>query len=105
MAKKKKFVYDPDWAKAKKLCRLSAEDIRMAKELGFKPRTLIKNQPSPQQQWKQPVKFWIRELYEKMKRKQALKQERKDSANESTAKLPPPRSEPGSESFQDEVPF
>ena len=70
MAKKKKLKYDPEWAKAKKLCRLSAEDVRMAKELGIKPRTLIKNNPSPQQQWKQPIKFWIRELYEKRQRQQ-----------------------------------
>ena len=70
VSKKKKLEYDPDWARAKKLCRLSAEDVRMAKELGFKPRTLIKNNPSPHQQWKPPVKFWIRELYEKRQRKQ-----------------------------------
>jgi len=37
----------------------------MARELGLKPRSLIKNIPSPQQQWKLPVKQWIHELYEK----------------------------------------
>ncbi len=37
----------------------------MAKELGLKPRTLIKNIPSKSQQWKAPVKLWIRDLYEK----------------------------------------
>ena len=37
----------------------------MAKELGLNPRSLIKNIPSPSQQWKLPVKQWIRELYEK----------------------------------------
>ena len=32
--------HDPEWARAKKLCRLSAEDVRMAKEMGLnqKPR-------------------------------------------------------------------
>ena len=37
----------------------------MARELGLKPRSLIKNIPSPQQQWKLPVQQWIHEMYEK----------------------------------------
>jgi len=37
----------------------------MARELGLNPRSLIKNIPSPTQQWKLPVKQWIHELYEK----------------------------------------
>ena len=37
----------------------------MARELGLNPRSLIKNIPSPDQQWKLPVKQWIHELYEK----------------------------------------
>lgn len=37
----------------------------MARELGLNPRSLIKNIPSPIQQWKLPVKQWIHELYEK----------------------------------------
>ena len=63
MAKKKK--YDPQWAKAKNVCRLNMEDIRMAKALGLSPRTLMKNNPTPTQRWKAPVKYWIRDLYEK----------------------------------------
>ena len=63
--KKRKPKYDPAWAKAKVVCRLNNEDIRMAKELGLSPRTLMKNVPSLTQQWKAPVKIWIRELYEK----------------------------------------
>lgn len=51
------------WADAKKRCRLNAGDIRMAKELGMTPKSLIKNIPSKKQQWKMPVKDWIRELY------------------------------------------
>ncbi|QKY71694.1 hypothetical protein Len3610_11295 [Lentibacillus sp. CBA3610] len=51
------------WAEAKKRCRLNQADIQMAKELGMKPKSLIKNIPSPKQQWKAPVKVWIRELY------------------------------------------
>ena len=57
--------YDPRWAKAKTVCRLNMEDIRLAKELGLSPKTLMKNNSSPTQRWKLPVKFWIRELYEK----------------------------------------
>lgn len=55
----------PDWAEAKKRCRLNQNDIQMAKELGMIPKSLVKNIPSPSQQWKAPVKVWIRELYEK----------------------------------------
>jgi len=57
--------HEEEWEKAKKLCRLSNEDIRMARELGMGPRGLIKNIPSPTQRWKAPVKVWIRDLYEK----------------------------------------
>ncbi|MEN8207357.1 MAG: hypothetical protein ABFS24_15320, partial [Pseudomonadota bacterium] len=53
------------WADAKRRCRLNREDIRMAKELGLNPHSLINNTPSPNQQWKLPVKQWIHELYEK----------------------------------------
>lgn len=54
-----------DWAEAKKRCRLNQADIQMAKELSMKPKSLIKNIPSPKQQWKAPVKYWTRDLYEK----------------------------------------
>ena len=74
---KKKVKHDPAWAKAKTVCRLNQEDIRMAKELGMNPRTLLKNGPSPNQQWKAPVKFWIRDLYEKRQKKMAAKQQRR----------------------------
>jgi len=36
----------------------------MAKELGFQPKSLIKNIPSPSQRWKEPVNEWVRSLYE-----------------------------------------
>ena len=63
--KKKKHPagYDPAWAEAKTKCRLNANDVEMAKRLGFKPKTLLKNIPGPKEQWKQPVKYWIRDLY------------------------------------------
>jgi len=69
---------DAEWAEAKKKCRLNEETIRMAKDMGLNPRSLIKNIPSKTQQWKAPVHEWIRELYEerqeKAKRKKALKE-------------------------------
>lgn len=56
---------DQDWAEAKRLCRLSGEELRMARELGLNPRKLIGNVPSPSQRWKAPVGVWVRELYRK----------------------------------------
>ena len=57
--------YDPEWARAKKLCRLNQETIEMAKKLGFAPRNLITNRPGPNELWKAPVNDWVRALYEK----------------------------------------
>src|SRR5260370_10995147 len=53
------------WPEAKKLCRLNQDDIEMAKRLGFGPDALIRARPDPKQKWKLPVKYWVRELYEK----------------------------------------
>jgi len=55
---------DNAWREAQRRCRLTDDDIRKAKELGFQPKSLIKNIPSPSQQWKAPVNLWLRELYE-----------------------------------------
>lgn len=52
------------WKEAKKKCRLNENDIKMAKELGLNPKSLMKNIPNKNQQWKAPVKDWIRELHE-----------------------------------------
>jgi hypothetical protein len=54
---------NPDWAQAKAQCGLTDDDIRMAKELGMSPHSLIKNIPSRSQQWKAPVKEWVRDLH------------------------------------------
>src|SRR5215472_5090425 len=53
------------WQEAKRRCRLTDEEVRMAKQLGFQPKSLIQNMPSPSQQWKVPVNEWVRSLYEK----------------------------------------
>jgi len=65
----KKRKYDGEWAEAKRLCRLSADDVRKARELGLSPRALIKNRPSSQQQWKAPVHIWVREMYRQRQEK------------------------------------
>jgi uncharacterized protein len=64
MGKKSRKQLD-EWQEAKRRCGLSDEDVRMAKELGFRPRSLLKNLPSKSQPWKAPVREWIRDLYAK----------------------------------------
>jgi hypothetical protein len=56
---------EDDWAEARRRCRLSADDVRRARELGLNPRKLIENIPSPSQRWKAPVAEWVRGLYRK----------------------------------------
>ena len=62
------------WAEAQRRCRLSDEAVRMAKELGIGPRSLIKNIPAPTQPWKAPVAEWVRDLYEKRQWKAARRE-------------------------------
>jgi hypothetical protein len=64
---------DELWKEAKAKCRLNQETIRMAKELGLNPKSLIKNIPSPGQHWKDPVHVWIQELYQKKKSKESAR--------------------------------
>jgi hypothetical protein len=54
------------------------EDIELAKRLGLNPRSLIKNIPNKSQQWKAPVKDWLREIEAKRNKKTAQKQKRKE---------------------------
>lgn len=70
---------DALWQEAKKKCRLSNEDIKIAKELGLNPKSLIKNIPNKNEQWKAPVSVWIREIQEERKSKSLQKQRRKES--------------------------
>ncbi|UCC32065.1 MAG: hypothetical protein JSU86_07245 [Phycisphaerales bacterium] len=88
MAKKNKTKRDEQWAEAKRMCRLNAEAVRMAKELGLNPRKLIKNRPNKAQPWKAPVHVWIREMYDKRQAKAARKRAERgkmqaDNENES----------------------
>ena len=52
------------WIEAKKRCKLNEEEIQMAKEMGLNPKSLIKNIPNKNEQWKAPVRIWIRDMYE-----------------------------------------
>jgi hypothetical protein len=91
-----------DWAEAKRRCRLNEEEIRMAKELGMAPRSLINNILSPQQRWKQPVKQWVRDLYEqKFGRRGSTP--RPPAARWAQSK--PQRSEPDDADELDDIPF
>jgi len=72
---------DALWAEAKRRCQLNMEDIQMAKEMGLNPRSLIKNIPSPSEQWKAPVKQWIREMYEKRQNIKARRNVPVDNGN------------------------
>ena len=58
---------------------MSEEDIRMAKEMELNPKSLIKNIPNPKEQWKAPVKLWIRDMYETRQIKAAQKKRRKEA--------------------------
>lgn len=92
----KPFKFDPQWARAKQLCRLNLEDIRRAKELGMSPKSLIKNNPGPSQRWKLPVKLWIRELHAKrFGRDSASKAEGAATASPATAET----------EFEERIPF
>ena len=52
------------WLEVKRRCKLNNEEIQMAKEMGLNPKSLIKNIPNKNEQWKAPVKIWIRDMYE-----------------------------------------
>jgi len=79
---------DELWAEAKKKCRLNVEDIALAKRLGLNPRSLIKNIPSKSQQWKAPVKDWLREIEAKRNKKAAQKQKRKEKLEKAPKEEP-----------------
>lgn len=64
---------EAEWAKAKQVCRLNAETVLMAKELGLNPRSPMKNIPSKSQPWKAPVHVWIRDMYKSKQEKAAHK--------------------------------
>jgi hypothetical protein len=65
MANKRRAHDEEAWTNAKKICRLTARQIEMARALGMNPRKLPGLRPSPQQRWKLPVGEFIEERYRK----------------------------------------
>lgn len=53
------------WTKARKICRLTARQVEMARALGMNPRKLPGLRPSPQERWKLPVGDFIEECFGK----------------------------------------
>jgi hypothetical protein len=100
MSKPKWKKHEAEWAEAKRKCRLNAETVRMAQQLGLNPRKLIKNIPSPSEPWKTPLQIWIRELYAKRQGRAAAERTRKaPAASPDTDSAPPFKPE------HDEIPF
>lgn len=66
------------WREAKRKCRLSTEDLRLAKELGLNPRSLMKNVPNKSEPCKAPVSVWLHEIDAKRKKKAEQKRRRRE---------------------------
>jgi len=64
MANKRR-AHDEAWTNAKKICRLTARQVEMARALGMNPRKLPGLRPSPRERWKLPVGEFIEERYRK----------------------------------------
>ena len=94
-----KAAMDQAGAEAARRCRLSPTEVRMAKELGFKPRSLLKNIPSKTEPWKAPVAEWVRDLYEKRQRRTGQRRRRRERAASGPAgsEAPAPSSSPSAD--------
>lgn len=88
---KKRGAHDEAWTNAKKICRLSARQVEMARALGMNPRKLPRLRPNPQQRWKLPVGEFIEERYRKRfggdARDQRARVEEQQSCEPSTTTL------------------
>lgn len=78
---------EAEWEEAKKKCKLNAETLKMAKEMGLNPRSLIKNIPNKNEQWKAPVSVWIQEMYEERQAKALKKKALKEKNGKAEALL------------------
>lgn len=63
MAKTRRPHDEEAWRNAKKVCRLNARQLEMARALGMNPKKLSGLRPSPQQRWKLPVGEFIEARY------------------------------------------
>jgi hypothetical protein len=58
--------YDEEvWRNAKRICKLNARQVEMARALGMNPKKLPSLRPSPDQRWKLPVGEFIESCYRK----------------------------------------
>jgi hypothetical protein len=96
---------EEDWSTARKQCQLSAEEVRMARELGLNPRKLSRHVPSPVQGWKLPVGAWVRELYSKRHRAPTSQPVRPPRRPREHAQEPDISFDDGFETFQDDTPW
>lgn len=71
-----------EWVEAKKKCCLNEETVKIAKEMGLNPRSLIKNIPNKSEQWKAPVSVWIQKIYQERQEKALRKKARKEKSME-----------------------
>jgi hypothetical protein len=56
--------YDEEvWRNAKRICKLNARQVEMARALGMNPKKLPSLRPSPDQRWKLPVGEFIESCY------------------------------------------
>jgi hypothetical protein len=94
-----KAAKDQAWAEAARRCRLSPAEVRMAKELGFKPQSLLKNIPSKAEPWKASVAEWVRDLYEKRQRRteQRRRRREREASPPARSEAPAPSSSPSTE--------
>jgi len=74
-------------AEARRRCRLSDEQVRRARKMGFFPYSLTARIPTPAQQRKQPVGDWIDSMYEKYQKEDARKRAMRTTTSEQA--LPP----------------
>jgi hypothetical protein len=65
MANNRQAHAEEAWTNARKICRLTARQLEMARALGMNPRKLPRLRPRPQQRWKLPVGEFIEEFYRK----------------------------------------
>lgn len=70
------------WKQAQARCKLSDEAVKMAKQMGLNPMSLIKNIPSKSQLWKAPVEEWVRDIYENRHAKNHARKASTNAAND-----------------------
>ena len=64
---------EPDYEEAQKKCRLTDEEVQMAKRLHISARSLIRCAVSGEKEtWKDVTGLWVRRIYEKDFQKQEL---------------------------------